>query len=75
MPCAIPVLKEYKLMKIVWNIIGVAMILAGLLWFMQDVGMLPGSFMTGQVQWAIYGGLSILLGAGLLLYVNRRETR
>ena len=61
-------------MKIVWNIIGVVLILAGMLWFMQGVGELPGSFMSGQVQWAIYGGIAILAGAGLLLYVNRRQT-
>ncbi len=60
-------------MKIIWNIIGVALILAGGIWFMQGVGVLPGSFMSGQAQWAIYGGIAILLGAGLLLYVNRRE--
>ncbi len=60
-------------MKIIWNIIGIALILAGGIWFMQGVGVLPGSAMSGQVQWAIYGGIAILLGAGLLLYVNRRE--
>ncbi len=60
-------------MKIIWDIIGVALILAGGVWFMQGVGVLPGSVMSGQAQWAIYGGIAILLGAGLLLYVNRRE--
>ncbi len=60
-------------MKIIWDIIGVALILAGVVWFMQGVGVLPGSVMSGQAQWAIYGGIAILLGAGLLLYVNRRE--
>jgi hypothetical protein len=62
-------------MKIVWNIVGIALILAGGIWFMQGVGVLPGSFMSGQIQWAIYGGLAILIGAGLLLYVNRREAQ
>ncbi len=60
-------------MKVIWNIIGVALILAGGIWFMQGVGVLPGSAMSGQTQWAIYGAIAILLGAGLLLYVNRRE--
>ncbi len=60
-------------MKIISNIIGVALILAGGVWFMQGVGVLPGSVMSGQVQWAIYGGIAILVGAGLLLYINRRE--
>jgi hypothetical protein len=68
-------LKECEVMKIVWNIVGIALILAGGIWFMQGVGVLPGSFMSGQIQWAIYGGLAILIGAGLLLYVNRREAQ
>ncbi len=61
-------------MKIVWDVIGVLLILAGGVWFMQGVGVLGGSMMSGQIQWAIYGGIAILLGAGLLLYVNRRQT-
>jgi LPXTG-motif cell wall-anchored protein len=60
-------------MKIVWSIIGIVLILAGGVWFMQGVDVLPGSLMSGHIQWAIVGGLAILLGAGLLLYVNRRE--
>ena len=60
-------------MKIIWDVIGVALNLAGGIWFIQGVGLLPGSVMSGQAQWAIYGGIAILLGAGLLLYVNRRE--
>ena len=67
--------KECYVIKIVWNIVGIALILAGGIWFMQGVGVLPGSFMSGQIQWAIYGGLAILIGAGLLLYVNRREAQ
>ena len=58
-------------MKIVWNVVSVLLILAGGVWFLQGVDILPGSYMSGQSQWAIYGGLAILLGAGLLLYVNR----
>ncbi len=58
-------------MKIVWNVVSVLLILAGGVWFLQGVDILPGSYMSGQSQWAIYGGLAILLGAGLLLDVNR----
>ena len=62
-------------MKIVWNVIGVLLVLVGVGWFLQGINVLPGSVMSGQIQWAIYGGLVALLGAGLLLYVNRRVTR
>ena len=62
-------------MRIFWNIIGVLLIVAGGVWFLQGIGVLPGSFMTGQPQWEIFGGMAILLGAALLLYVNRPEAR
>jgi hypothetical protein len=32
---------------------------------------LPGSFMTGQIQWAVYGGLAIAAGIALLFLANR----
>ena len=60
-------------MKIVWSIIGVLLILAGGVWFLQGISVLPGSLMTGQIQWAIYGGLAVLIGAGLVIYVNRSK--
>ena len=60
-------------MKIVLNILAVLLILAGAVWFLQGINILPGSFMTGQVRWAVYGGLSILLGILLLFLANRSK--
>ena len=60
-------------MKIIMNIIAVLIILAGGVWFLQGINVLPGSYMTGQIQWAINGGVAILIGAGLLVFVNRRK--
>ncbi len=59
-------------MKIVWNIIGILLILVGGVWFLQGVNLFAGSAMSGHPQWAIIGGIGVLVGAGLLLYVNRR---
>jgi hypothetical protein len=47
--------------------------LSGGIWFFQGIGVLPGSFMTGQIQWAYYGGLAVVAGAGLLVAANRRR--
>ena len=69
------VAKEHNIMKIVWDLVGTLLIVAGGVWFMQGVGMMPGSFMSNQIQWAIYGGVAVLVGAGLLLYMNRRQAR
>lgn len=60
-------------MKIVWDVLGVLLILAGGVWFLQGINILGGSVMSGHAQWAIYGGLAIIVGAGLLLYVNRPQ--
>ena len=60
-------------MKIVLNVIGVLLILPGIVWFLQGVNVLPGSFMTGQTQWAINGGILIVIGAGLLWWANRKR--
>jgi hypothetical protein len=60
-------------MKIVLNVLGVLCILMGGVWFLQGINILPGSYMTGQTQWAIYGAIAIIIGAVLLFFANRRK--
>jgi hypothetical protein len=57
-------------MKIVLNVIGILSILAGGVWFLQGINILPGSFMTGQIRWAVYGGIAVLVGIGLLFWAR-----
>ncbi len=59
-------------MKIILSALGVIVALMGAVWFLQGINLLPGSFMTGHIQWAIYGGVAFVLGAGLIVWVNRR---
>ena len=60
-------------MKIILNIIAVILILSGLIFFLQGLNVLPGSFMSGQTQWVINGGIQVVIGAALLLLANRRR--
>jgi hypothetical protein len=60
-------------MKILSNIIGIVLILAGGPFFLQGINILPGSFMTGDPQWAVNGAVMIVIGVGLMLWVNRRR--
>ncbi len=60
-------------MRIVLSIIGVLLILMGAVWFLQGINVLPGSFMTGNPQWAVNGGIAIVIGLGLLFWANRRK--
>jgi uncharacterized membrane protein len=62
-------------MKIVFNILGGLMMLMGAVWFLQGINVLPGSFMTGETRWAVYGAIAVVLGVMLLLRNNRRVIR
>jgi len=59
-------------MRIARNVAGVLLLLVGGVWFLQGIDVIPGSFMTGQLKWAIYGGLLLVAGIGLLISANRR---
>jgi hypothetical protein len=49
------------------------LLLIGIIWILQGLNILPGSFMTGQIIWAVYGVPMVLLGGGLVCWVNRRR--
>ena len=61
-------------MRSAWIILGALLILSGTVFFFQGIGVLPGSFMSGQIEWAVYGGLAVI-GGGVLLYLNRKKSR
>lgn len=58
-------------MKSTLTIIGILLFLIGLVFFLQGINILPGSYMTGDPQWAINGGIMMLVGAGLYFFVRR----
>ncbi len=60
-------------MRIVLRVLGILLVLFGSIWFLQGINVLPGSFMTGQVRWAVYGGIAVATGVALLFGVNRRR--
>jgi len=48
--------------------VGAIIFLMGIVWFLQGIGVLPGSIMTGSEFWAVAGGLAAIVG--LLLIVG-----
>ena len=54
-------------MRYVLLIVGGLMVLMGGVWLLQGVGILPGSFMTGQPFWAVMGAVFLAVGALLVL--------
>jgi len=60
-------------MRIVKNLIGVILVFFGGVWFLQGINVLPGSFMTGQIKWAIYGGIAFIVGLVVLVWANKKR--
>ena len=60
-------------MKLVINILGGLIFLAGLVWFLQGINILPGSYMTGDPQWAINGAIMMAVALVIFFFANRRR--
>lgn len=58
-------------MRKMLTLIGALLMFFGVVWFFQGINVLPGSFMTGQMQWAVYGALAF--GAGLAILLGARR--
>jgi hypothetical protein len=55
-------------------IIAILLGIAGVVWFLQGIGILPGTVMSGSAFWAI-AGLVVLAGAALVIAVELRRRR
>lgn len=62
-------------MKRTLSIVGLVLILIGIVWILQGINILPGSFMTGQLFWAFMGLICLGLGTGALLVGQRKSPR
>ena len=58
-------------MKLAGTIAGILLALIGGVWFFQGIGLLPGSFMTGQTKWSVYGGIAFVAGVVIVVWSRR----
>ena len=62
-------------MRLALIIVGAVLDLMGTVWILQGIGILPGSFMTGQPVWAVYGAIAVAAGTALIVVASRRRPR
>ena len=62
-------------MRTLLTLVGALLAIAGTVWFFQGVNLLPGSFMTGRLEWAVYGATALCLGVALIALARRRPQR
>jgi hypothetical protein len=60
-------------MRIAANILGALLVLFGGIWFLQGINVLPGSFMTGQMKWAVIGGIAFVAGVIVVVVANQKR--
>jgi hypothetical protein len=53
--------------------LGVLLVTTGTVWIVQGIGVLKGSFMTGQAFWAWTGAIAVLIGVPMILRGFRRS--
>lgn len=64
-----------KTIKVILTVFGVLIFLMSAVWFLQGINILPGSIMTGQIKWAINGGIGMVIGAALIVAANWQSIR
>jgi hypothetical protein len=57
--------------SLIW--VGIGLIVVGGLWILQGVGVVKGSFMTGEVSWGWIGAACVLVGLAILARGLRRD--
>ncbi|WP_410595876.1 hypothetical protein [Amycolatopsis sp. lyj-23] len=55
---------------------GVVLVLVGAVWVLQGIGVVTGSFMTGQKLWFLIGLVAVLVGVVLIAanFTRRKPT-
>ena len=54
---------------------GGVVLLVGLIFFGQGIGLIGGSRMTGSPFWAIVGAVGVVVAVGILVLERRRAAR
>ena len=63
-----------RYLKLALGIIAALAILMGVVWIFQGLNILPGSFMTGDINWT-YRGAALAVAGALLLWSATRKRR
>lgn len=61
-----------KAQRVIMLVGGVVLLLVGVLWTLQGVGVVGGSVMSGVTLWAIVGPIVALVGVFLVWRASRR---
>jgi hypothetical protein len=55
------------------KIAAVLIVISGVIWILQGLNILPGSYMTGDPQWAVNGTIAVVVGAAVFWFAHRKK--
>ncbi len=58
-------------MKSLLNVVSVLLVLAGGVFFLQGIRILPSPLMYGKTEWVVIGGIMVVVGVAILVFVSR----
>src|SRR5574338_1067931 len=62
-----------ELMRVLLYVAAGLVFLSGFIFVLQGINILPGSFMTGDPQWAVNGALMMAVALVLFIFAGRRK--
>ena len=62
-------------MRLTKNVLALIVLAIGAIWSLQGIGLVGGSFMTGQSRWLYIGIVTMLVGLAGLVWANRSRIR
>jgi hypothetical protein len=54
-------------MRWLWVVLGAIMLVAGVIWLLQGLGVIGGGFMSGNTAFVVIGPIVGLIGLGLVV--------
>ncbi|MFZ4686844.1 MAG: hypothetical protein ACOYMK_14675 [Hyphomonadaceae bacterium] len=63
-----------KYLRLAGAIVGALCVLMGVVWIFQGVNVIPGSFMTGVIDWSYRGAVLVVVGL-VALFLSLRNPR
>lgn len=64
-----------RLLRVVATVVCGPMLVIGIIWILQGINVLPGSFMTGDIKWAVFGAILAAAGGALVYWLNRPSSK
>lgn len=61
------------MLKTIGKVFAILLVVSGLIWSLQGLNLLPGTFMRGDPQWIVNGAITAIIGLAVFWFLNRKS--